>query len=190
MEIEEVSEVKHEYHAGRIIAMAGGTSNHCLITNSFGTELNSAARKSSENCRTYSSDMKVWIPNCRKGVYPDLSVVCGEPQYTTHRKTVLKNPMLIIEVLSQSTKNDDKGMKFECYRSLPSFKEYVIVYQTIPRIETWYKEATNLWRISSAFGLEDSIYIHTLDTKLALKDIYEYVEDLNLDKDVIVSDVY
>lgn len=123
-------------------------------------------------------------------MFPDASVVYGAPKYTTDRQTVLENPMLIIEVLSESTKEKDKGEKFECYRSLPSFKEYVLVYQTIPRIETWYKEAENLWRISSAHGLEESIYLHTLDLTIALKDVYMNIDNLNLDKEVVITRVY
>jgi Uma2 family endonuclease len=186
----EDAEHKYEYHSGFLEMMAGGTGNHSLLCNNIGTELHLGIRQSKINCRTFNSDMNVWIPKCQKGLFPDASVVCGQPKYTTDRQTVLENPMIIIEVLSESTKMKDKGEKFECYRSLPSFKEYVLVYQTIPRVETWYKEAADLWRISSAHGLDKSIYLHTLDLTIALKDIYTNIENLNLDKEVVVTQVY
>lgn len=185
----EVAEQKYEYHNGYLIEMSGGTGNHSIISTNILAELHFNTKKTGK-CRTFNSDMNVWIPKCKKGLFPDVSIVCGQPKYTSERQTVLENPTLIIEVLSESTKNKDKGEKFECYRSLPSFKEYILVYQSIPRIETWYKEAEDLWRISSAFGLDKSIYIHTLDLNLALSDVYTNVENLNLDDDVLIQQMY
>lgn len=190
LELTEVAEEKYEYHNGYLVEMAGGTGNHSILCNNIGTELNLGIRQSKAKCVTFNSDRNVWIPKCKRGLFPDASVVCEQPKYTTERQTVLENPMLIIEVLSESTKDKDKGEKFECYRSLPSFKEYVLVYQTIPRVETWHKEAADLWRIASAHGLDKSIYLHSLDLTIALKDIYTNIDNLNLDKEVVVTQVY
>lgn len=188
--LEEVAEVKHEYHGGKVIAMAGGTGNHSILSGNIVTELNIALRKSKKKCTTFNSDMKVKINKFNKGVYPDASVVCGKPIYTNNNKTVLENPMLIIEVLSASTKSYDKADKFLFYRSIPSFKEYMIIYQSIPRIETWYKEEENLWRIGSAVGLDKSIYLHSIDATLLLSDIYAKAEDLILDENVALDEVF
>ena len=185
----EDAEYKYEYHDGHLIEMAGGTGSHSIINTNILAELHFHAKKTGR-CRTFNSDMNVWIPKCKKGLFPDASVVCGQPKYTTDRQTVLENPMLIIEVLSVSTKDKDKGEKFECYRSLPSFKEYVLVYQTIPRIETWYKEDVDLWRIASAHGLEENIYLHTLDLTISLRDVYTNIDNLDLDKNIVVTEVY
>jgi Uma2 family endonuclease len=189
LELMEVSEEKYEYENGLLVEMAGGTGNHSMISTNVLAELHFHAKKTGK-CRTFNGDMNVWIPKCNRGLFPDTSVVCGEPKYTTERQTILENPMLIIEVLSESTKAKDKGEKFECYRSLPSFKEYVLVYQTIPRIETWYKEEADLWRISSAHGLDKSIYLHSLDLTINLKDVYTNIDNLNLDKEVVITQVY
>jgi Uma2 family endonuclease len=145
LELTEVAEEKYEYHNGYLVEMAGGTGNHSILCNNIGTELNLGIRQSTAKCVTFNSDINVWIPKCKRGLFPDASVVCGQPKYTTERQMVLENPMLVIEGLSEITKEKDKGEKFECYRSLPSFKEYILVYQTIPRVETWYKEAADLW---------------------------------------------
>lgn len=187
---EEVAEAKHEYHGGKVIAMAGGTGNHSILCNSIGTEIDFALRKSKKNCTTFNSDMKVKIQKFNKSVYPDASVVCGKSIYSNNKKTVLENPMLIIEVLSESTKSYDKSDKFSFYRSLPSFKEYMIIYQSIPKIETWYKEEENLWRIGSAVGLDKSIYLHSIDATLLLSDIYAKAEDLILDDNVALDEIF
>ena len=86
------------------------------------------------------------------------------------------------EVLSKSTKEYDSSGKFEGYRSIPSFKEYVLVWQTIPKVQSWYKDDKDLWRISSAFGLDKTIQLYSIDCEIALKDIYKRVKNLG-DKD-------
>jgi Uma2 family endonuclease len=188
LELTEVAEEKYEYHDGDLIEMIDRTGNHSIVTTNISAEINLKTRKT--KCVAFNSDMNVWIPKCKRGLFPDASVVCGQPKYTTERQTVLENPMLIIEVLSESTKTKDKGEKFECYRSLESFKEYVLVYQTIPRVETWYKEAADLWRISSAHGLDKSIYLHSLDLTISLKDVYTNINNLNFDENVVITQTY
>ena len=190
---EEQARDKHEYHNGYVVPKfrdGGVTGNHSILCSSIGAEIDFTLRKSKKNCTTFNSDMKVWIGAFNKSVYPDVSVACGKPDYTNNNKVVLKNPMLIIEVLSKNTKGYDKSDKFAFYRSIPSFKEYVIIYQTIPRVETWYKEAEDLWRIGSAFGLDQSIYLKSIDATFSLQDIYERVEGLNLDKEIALEKAY
>lgn len=175
---EEVAEEKHEYHNGIIISMAGGTGKHSVISNRIGTAIDIQIDKANKDCTTFNSDMKVEIDKYDKVVYPDASVVCGDIEYTNENETVLTNPILLIEVLSKSTKKYDKGEKFEMYRSIPSFKEYMIVYQTIPKVQTWYKEDKDLWRIGNAEGINESIKLHSIGITVALKDIYKRVKDL------------
>lgn len=176
--IEEVAEQRHEYHNGTIIAMAGSTGNHSLIANSTRRAVDNAIDKANKDCFVFDSDMKTLIEKYNKSVYPDASVVCGDIEYTNENETVLTNPILLIEVLSKSTKKYDKGEKFEMYRSIPSFKEYMIVYQTVPKVQTWYKEDHDLWRIGNAEGIDKSIKLHSIGITVALKDIYKRVKDL------------
>ena len=175
---EEVAEGKHEYHNGLIIAMAGGTGKHSVIANSVGTAIDNQVDKTNKNCTAFNADMKVKIDKYNKSVYPDITVVCGDIEYSNESETILANPILLIEVLSKSTKKYDKGEKFELYRIIPSFQEYMIVYQTIPKVQTWYKEDHDLWRIGTAEGLEQSIKLHSLGITVALRDIYKRVKDL------------
>ncbi len=176
--LEENAEYKSEFWDGTIIAMAGGTPPHNKISNSIGTAIDNELDKKNKNCTVYNSDQKIYIPDFNRGVYPDCTVLCGEEELFENSKTVIINPSLIIEVLSESTKEYDSNGKFEGYRSVPSFKEYVLVWQTIPKVQSWYKEADNLWRISSAFGLDKTIQLYSIDCEIALKDIYKRVKEL------------
>ena len=185
---EENASERHEYHNGQIFAMAGGTGDHSLIAGSINTALDNAIDREGKHCVVFNSDMKVRVEKYNKGVYPDLTAVCGDIEYFNEKRTVLQNPILFIEVLSESTKEYDKSEKFEMYRSIPSFQEYMVVYQSIPRVQTWYKETDELWRISSAQGLDQSIQLYSIGCSLALADIYKRVlknlkdipEDLSL----------
>lgn len=176
LEAEAQSATKHEFWDGEIIAMAGGSPAHNKIANSVGTAIDSALDKNYKDCAVFSSDQQVYIPNYNRCVYPDCTVVCGEEELSGN--TMLLNPLLIIEVLSESTKEYDSTDKFEAYRSIPSFKEYVLVWQTIPKVQSWYKEDDQLWRISSAFGLDKTLPLYSLGCELALIDIYKRVKSL------------
>lgn len=186
LELEAKAEYKSEFWDGEIVPMntprtigtEGRTLTHGKIANNIGTALNNQLDKSKADCATYNSDVKVFIPKFNRGVYPDCMAVCSDEEFHKESKVVLTNPCLIIEVLSESTKDYDLSGKFEGYRSIPSFREYVLVWQTIPKVQTWYKEEEDLWRISSAFGLDKSIQLHSIDCKIALADIYKRVKSL------------
>ncbi|HYE73645.1 MAG TPA: Uma2 family endonuclease [Blastocatellia bacterium] len=118
-------------------------------------------------------------PRSTKGLfaYPDLVVVCGERQYQDQHKDVLLNLTVIIEILSEATKNYDRGEKFERYRTwLPSLAEYVVVHQVQPRIEHHQRQSSDQWLLTTIDGLDSAITLSSLDCSLLLKDIYEGVE--------------
>ena len=180
--LEENAAYKSEYWDGIIIAMAGRTPNHNKISNSIGTAIDIELDKKNKDCTVYSSDQKVFIPDFNRSIYPDCMVLCGEEELHDESNAVIVNPSLIIEVLSKSTKEFDSNEKFEGYRSISSFKEYVLIWQTIPKVQSWYKEHNGLWRISSVFGLDKRIMLYSINCEIALKDIYKRVKDLG-DKD-------
>ena len=185
--IEEELEEKHEYHGGEIIPKfrdVWSTGSHSLISQRTGTVLTNLLDNANKNCSVYNNDLKIYMASINKAVYPDASVVCGDTQYYDKNETIATNPLLIVEVLSKSTKNYDRSTKFEYYRTLPSFKEYVIIFQTIPKIQTWYKHDENLWRISSAFGLDSSIELLSLGITIDLKDVYRRVKGLKDEDDL------
>ena len=173
---ESEAEYKSEYHDGKVVAMAGGTSRHSAIAHNTGTAISNALRHKNKRCVVYNSDLKIRIESVNKGVYPDTSVICDKPEYYNNRKDIYINPLLIVEVLSKSTRNYDKGDKFTYYRTLPSFKEYVLIYQDEPKVEAWYKVEENVWRISNFKGLDKKLTLFSLDCEILLADIY-YLQD-------------
>ena len=133
LEQEVHSPYKHEFVDGEVFAMAGGSANHSLIATNIITALNIALDGCPDHiCRVYNSDMRLGVPAAALYTYPDVQVVCGDPEFGPHE--TLLNPQLIVEVLSESTKNFDLGGKFEAYRSMRSLKEYLAIYQDRRRV--------------------------------------------------------
>jgi Uma2 family endonuclease len=168
---------KIEYHRGRIVALAGGTSNHSIIGTNIRRRL--SEKLDDTDCVVYDSEMQLAVESESRYVYPDAMVVCGDREFTDESKKRIKNPVLIVEVLSKkSTEGYDKMEKFRYYRNIPSFREYVLIDPEEPAIDIYYKEEVDLWRISTSTGLESTINLFSLDIELRLADIYAKTEDL------------
>lgn len=174
-------EERHEYHDGELLEMSKGTFEHSVIGSNVSTTINIALMNANRNCIVTNSEMKVYIEAYNKSVYPDALMLCEAPEFVGNNSTVLSNPALIVEVLSKSTRVYDKGEKFELYRALPSFQEYMLVWQSVPKVQTWYRADKNMWNIASAFGLDKSIYLHTLEGEVSLAAIYRNITNLNLE---------
>lgn len=169
------TDVKLEYHDGEILeAMAGGTATH----NKIKADTFLSLGQPPHDCQPFDSDMAVSIPTYNRYVYPDISFVCGKDEYTDERRIFLTNPTLVIEVLSPATHQLDRGEKFLWYRSLDSFKEYVLISSESVNVESWYKESEGLWRIQSANQLNQRIKLFSIDRELVLSDIYRRVKSL------------
>ena len=108
-----------------------------------------------------------------KSVYPDALVVCQEPEYWAGREDLIVNPLLIVEVLSKSTRKYDKGDKFLLYETLPSFMEYVLIEQNEPHVEAWFQQSPNTWNKIKETDLTKSIFLRSLGVSVPLSDIYE-----------------
>ncbi len=171
LEFEEKSDVKHEYVAGRIFAMAGATEGHNTIAGNLFAQLRFHLRGSGG--RAYLADMKVRIEIADTFYYPDVMVTC-EPFAL---KSVFKsNPDLIVEVLSPSTENTDRREKLSIYRQLESLREYAIVYQDRIRVELYRKDQQNRWQLE-IFEEGEAVTFHSLPSPLTLsmQEIYEDV---------------
>lgn len=179
--MEEEAVYKSEFNSGKIVAMAGGSLEHGAISSNINYALSDGLRKKKSTCRTLDSNVRVFIEDYDKGVYPDTFVICDKPNFKDNRKDVITNPLLVVEVLSPSTEGYDRGEKFTQYRSLPSFKEYVLITQEKAKVESWYKEDENIWRISNATGLDATIYLYSLGIEISLADIY-YLVDFDAEK--------
>ncbi len=167
---------KIEYHKGRIVAMAGGTSNHNIIATNILTQLNLALRD--KDCVTYNSDMALSIEKENRYVYPDAMVICGQQEFEDKKELRVKNPILIVEVLSDSTKGFDKRKKFTFYRTIPSFREYLLIHSDAVFAEAFYREDSKHWHISSAYHKESSLYLHSLDLSINLGTLYSKTRDI------------
>jgi len=174
LELEEKADVKNEYRNGEIIPMAGGTTNHNKLAGNFYTILNVALNDL--DYETYIGDVKLWIPRYRIFTYPDVMVIAGGPIYYTKNTTVITNPLLIAEVLSQSTRDYDQGDKFLYYRSIPKFKEYILIDQTKYHIMQYVKKSENQW-IFTEYETEDAIlnFSSINNVNLSLKQLYKKV---------------
>ena len=124
--LEEKADYRSEFENGAIVAMAGGSLNHARIIRNVDRAF---GRKIKKDCESLTTDVKVRVENYRKFYYPDVLVICGEPQFYQQRDDTITNPILIVEVLSDSTEAKDRGEKFAAYQTLESLQEYILVSQ-------------------------------------------------------------
>ncbi|MEH2434162.1 MAG: Uma2 family endonuclease [Nostoc sp.] len=173
LEIEEKAEYKSEYRDGEIVPMTGGTTNHNKIAGNFYAYLKFGLR--GKNYDVYIGDVRLWIPRYRQHTYPDVMVIEGQPIYTGTSTTTVMNPMLIAEVLSKSTKNYDQGDKFLYYRSIPEFKEYILIDQYQYHVMQYVKTAESQWSFTELENESAILSLQTVDFQIELHDLYEQV---------------
>lgn len=174
LEFERNSDIKHEYFAGEIFAMSGAKRNHNVIAWNIGGELREKLK--GRDCEAYPSDMRVFVPATGLYTYPDLAVVCGEPIFQDDVFDTLLNPVLLIEVLSESTEGYDRGRKFQNYRSFESLEEYILVAQDEARIEKYVKHGDGFWLLSEAVGLGSSIEFSSIECEINLGEVYDKID--------------
>src|SRR5436853_6974426 len=138
------AEYKSEYLNGEIFAMSGASRQHNLITVNIGAELNRQLR--GKPCEAYMSDMRVKVRSNTFYTYPDVAVVCGEPQFEDKEVDTLLNPTLLVEVLSQSTERYDRISKTSYYRTIDSLQEHLLVAQHEVRVEQYLRQPDGQWR--------------------------------------------
>ncbi|MFM6753082.1 MAG: Uma2 family endonuclease, partial [Dolichospermum sp.] len=173
LELEEKALYKSEYRNGEIIPMTGGTTNHNQIALNFASSLLYAIR--GKKYRVFIGDVRLWIPEYREYTYPDVIVTDGKPLYAGKNNTTVTNPLLIVEVLSKSTKNYDQGEKFTFYRSIPQFKEYVLVEQNQYQVMHYSKTNEGEWIFREYKSENDIVKLQHLDFEISLVDIYQDV---------------
>jgi Uma2 family endonuclease len=169
LRIERQAQEKSEFHDGQVFAMAGGTDNHAQLANTIGALLYNHVPP---GCRVYNSDLRVNIRESRTFTYPDCSVVCGEPQFSSERRDNLMNPLLIVEVLSPSSENYDRGKKFEMYRMIATFREYLVIHQDRRLVEHYSRQDDNSWVLREHLGSEAVVSIASLGVHISLADLY------------------
>lgn len=169
LEGEKISQLKHEYIDGHVYAMAGAHANHNTIALNIGSEFKNHLKANGKPCKAYMSDMKVKLNQGSKYYYPDVLVNC--PAITGY---FTENPLLIVEVLSNSTRRIDETEKRLAYMQIESLEEYVLVAQDFVQIEVIRK--SNNWQPSKYF-LGDDISFESIGLTLAVADIYDGVDN-------------
>lgn len=167
------ADTKYEYHNGKTFALAGGTVNHGKISGNVYVEIRNRLKESNSSCLPFNSDVKLYIDKSNSYVYPDAMVICNDAINSTEEKNAVKNPILIIEVLSKSTSAYDRGDKFYLYRQISTLKEYVLIEQDKYVVDIHYKESnSDLWRITRYEGINTIVNFQSLNIEISMQDLY------------------
>jgi len=167
--LERKADRKSEYVDGVMFLMSGASRRHNLIVGNITTELNLRLRPL--DCDVYPSDMKVRLPDSSRFFYPDVSVVCGEPDFADGERDVVLNPVLVVEVLSDSTAAFDRGKKFQAYKQIETLIEYVLVAQDEMVVESFVRQP-GAWLYTESRGADASIILRSVSCEIPLRDIY------------------
>lgn len=171
--VERNSETKSEYFAGEMFAMVGASRRHNLIAANVIRVLGNQLLAS--RCNVYPSDMRVKVSATGKYTYPDVVVACEEEKFDDAQNDTLLNPVVVIEVLSDSTEAYDRGKKFEQYQRIESLREYLLIAQEPYRIEQYVRRDGREWAYSEYHNAADVLTLHVIGCELVLKDVYAKV---------------
>ena len=184
LEMERAAFERSEYINGEIFAMAGESNSHGIVSVNLTSEIHQQLK--GKDCQLRAKDTKVAsnvLPNIKttsmKGMfsYPDMVIICGEPEYHDEHKDIILNPKVIIEVLSESTELFDRNTKFIRYQKFnPTLTDYILVSQDKPMVEHFIRQDGESWRIHYYFGLKETFTIESIKCKLKLSDIYDRVK--------------
>lgn len=170
--LERAAAFKSEFHDGHIYAMTGASREHNLVSVNICREL--SLRLKDRPCEVYINDMRARAAESRDYFYPDVVLVCDQPEFEDEKLDILLNPSLLIEVLSPSTEAYDRGGTFARYRKIPSVREYLLVSQDQARIERYVRQGDH-WLMTETVGLEASMVLETVECTLALGEVYDKV---------------
>ena len=173
IELEKNSEERWEYFEGEVWSMAGASPNHEEITTNLTAAIKNDLRKNNRNCKVFGANLRLKVPVYEPYRYPDATVVCGTPIYEDlYGLEMLVNPHLIVEILSDSTESFDRGHKFIYYKSIASFKEYLLISQTEILVTLYTKQDEINWIRQDFNSLTDKVLLPFTECEIALADIY------------------
>jgi Uma2 family endonuclease len=174
--LEVESEIRNEYRNGEIVPMTGGTPAHNELIRALTVVLSLGLHR--QPYQLFLADQRLWIPERNIHTYPDAMIVSRPIELKPGRKDTVINPIVIVEVLSDSTEAYDRGDKFAAYRTIATFQEYLLIDQCRPHLEHYVKQSANQWLFTEYNGLETKVSLSTLEVEIALADLYENVEFL------------
>lgn len=172
--LDRAAEFKSEYHDGVVVAFAGASRQHVSIVGNLTYLLVGQLR--GKPCRPYAVELRVKIPTANAYVYPDLSVVCGEPAFEDADLDTLLNPTAIFEVLSPSTELMDRNRKFDYYSSLATVTDYLLVSQDEAKIAHYSRQPGETWLLTVARGLDSQVIVQSIACSLPLAEVYYDVD--------------
>ncbi len=170
LEWERKADVRHQYVQGEMAPMAGASPNHVLIVTNIVSEIRMQLKN--QPCTVYSTDLRVAAAQTALFTYPDVVVVSGNPSFYDEKNDTITNPVLIIEVLSETTKDYGRGEKFEHYRTIESFREYIFVAQDKCHVEHYTRQPDNRWLLAETNLPSDTIQLKSVKCQLALQEVY------------------
>jgi len=174
LKMENAADEKHEYYKGEIFAMSGAKVPHNAISgNIFGILFNKLKGK---KCKPFNSDQRIHVPSNTLFTYPDISIICGEIITLNNDDYNVLNPTVIIEVLSKSTRNYDRGEKFKLYRDIKTLKEYILVDSVSIHLEVFRLNESGHWELEEYNAPADTLLIKSINEDILLSDIYEGVK--------------
>ena len=173
LSLEDRAEFKSEYYQGEIFSMAGASLNHNRIVRNLMVKLSLAIAQ--QPYEVFANDVKVWIPQANAYTYPDVLLLAEPPQFVEKRNDTVTNPLIIIEVLSDATKDFDRSGKFEFYRTLPSLQEYILVHQDKIQLEQFIKQSEKQWLMREYTAEEILLEFANVPVQVSLADIYAKV---------------
>jgi Uma2 family endonuclease len=167
--LERAADYKSEFVAGEVFAMSGGTARHSLLAGAVFAELR--GRLGTSNCAPFTSDLRIRTPHGDQ-FYPDVSVVCSPFEMHEGNKDVCTNPVVLVEVLSPSSANYDRGLKFVLYREIPSLKDYLIFHSDTVHVEHYSRQSNESWLLENHHGDDAVISLPSVNCNLKLGDVY------------------
>jgi Uma2 family endonuclease len=176
LELERAVPEKHEYIDGDMVAMSGGSPAHSSIAANLIRKL--PLNIGDRRCRIFTSDLRVSVYWSRLITYPDVTVVCGKPEYTDEKRDTVANPTLLIEVLSPSTEAHDRGKKANLYRFIPSLLEFLLINQCPVEIDHYRRLPDGTWQIVALREMSDSVQLDSLGCSFPVAEVYEGIESL------------
>lgn len=171
LEMENAALEKHEYYQGEIFAMSGTKTPHNIVVRNMLVAL--AQKLKGKSCQPFGSDMRIHIEANTLFTYPDISIICGDIITLNNDDYNVLNPSVLIEVLSPSTKNYDRGEKFKLYRDIPTLKEYILIDSLGVNIEVFRLNENNHWELEEYRLVAETLKLQTVQAEITLAEIYE-----------------
>jgi len=171
--LDRAAEIRSEFLDGEMFAMAGASLEHLRLQQNISSGLDLVLR--GKGCEVFGSDMRVRVSH-RMYVYPDVTVVCGNPMLADDRRDILVNPTVLFEVLSPSTQTYDRAVKSQRYRTIESLREYVVVAQDQVLVEHYVRQNDNTWNLQDLTSLDQELKLASIGASLTLRRIYDRIE--------------